>query len=829
MIPMKKRFLTAVVGLTASLAALAIPAKPGLRTIAQPDGSTITLRLIGDERFHTFTTIDGLAVARDASTGLFRYRTPNGLSSVAAHNPGSRTEAEANFLSINASQITPAALSRKAMKSRAAKAPAKALSQVPHNGVARIPVLLVDYSDYHFRDGDKAAATFENFFNGPTVSARQYYVDQSNGKYQPQFDVFGPVTLPNKRAYYGGNDLRGDDLRPGTMVAEACKKLDTEIDFSNYDNDGDGECDVVIVLYAGDGEASSYEADSEDSVWPHQWELSASDYNTSLKLDGTVVDKYACFNELYGGDLTQIDGIGTVCHEFGHCLGLPDFYDVNYGNNFGMSVWSIMDTGSYNDNGYTPLGFSAYEKEYLDWVTLLIPEPNTTYTLPVWNSKNAANDVAYKIPSDANRNEFFVLENRQKQGWDKFMPASGMLITHVSYIDERWTNNTVNTSNPNLCTPVPADNSLKMVYYDGSYYPDDTSFPGDLWPYGNATDFTDSTTPAAKLNLTKGYLGKPVNDITRNPDGTISFTFMKGVLPALATPTMLEPTVLSSSSLNVAWTHPDAPAGTTYTLEAAPYNPSASETLLEATFPDATKAATWKTSGYTTADTYELTPVLKMGSAKNGGYTTSPAFNVTSEGQITVNFTAASYGTDNSTLRVRLFKKGAYTPEATATQKLTTDLTSYSLTLPVEASTAYTIEIGTNGTAKSRLYLASASAVTGDTSASDSATPLPDAVTVEGITETAYTLTGLSPQTYRLRVKALPADPTTTAESPWSTPLTVNLSNTTGITAPVALPATTSTTGEYYTLQGVRVAPQALTPGIYLLRQGATTQKIVVR
>lgn len=840
---MKKLFTTAL-GLAATLAALAIPAKPGLRTITQPDGTTVTVRLMGDERFHTLVTTDGLAVGRDALTGQLCYRTASGaLSTVAAHNPGTRSAAEADFLAANASQLTATSLASKALKSRAAKAPAKALSQVPHNGTARVPVILVGYSDYNFRDGDKAATTFENFFNGPKVSARQYYVDQSNGKYTPQFDIYGPVILPNKRAYYGGNKTSGGDLRPGAMVAAACQKLDSEIDFSQYDNDGDGECDVVIILYAGDGEASSYDSDCENSIWPHQWELSASDYRKSLTLDGTRVDKYACFNELYGGDLTQIDGIGIVCHEFGHCLGLPDFYDVNYGNNFGMSVWSVMDTGSYNDDGYTPLGFSAYEKEYMDWVTLAIPEPNTTYTLPVWNSKKAENDVAYKLVSDKNPNEFFVLENRQKQGWDKYMPTSGMLITHVSFIDARWTNNTVNTSSPNLCTPVPADNSLKMTYdaLHDAYYPDEASYLGDLWPYNNKKDFTDTTAPAAKLNLTSGLLGKPVTDITRNADGTISFTFMKGVVPALPAPTLLEPTNVTSYGFDIAWTSPEAAEGTSYTLEVAPYTPASFDLLLKATFPDATKSKTWTTSGYTISDTAGGTECLRLGSAKNTGGVKSPAVTPT-QSVVTVSFSAMSYGSDNTTVTVSLYKKGGSTAAAKINQKLTDNFATYSVTLPAEAGTDYNVEIATSNI-KSRFYLAEASIYSGDATEAavaaarakaetidEANAPTPETVTIGGLTDTFCTVTGLvANTTYAMRVKATPADLETLAESPWSNRQVVTLSEN-GSTALGLTPADTATSApEYFTLQGVKVAPASLTPGIYLLRQGTHTQKIVVR
>ncbi|MDE5808146.1 MAG: M6 family metalloprotease domain-containing protein, partial [Muribaculaceae bacterium] len=329
---------------------------------------------------------------------------------------------------------------------------------------------------------------------------------------------------------YGGNDYSGEDKGLGKMVAEGALGLDREIDYSKYDNDGDGVCDVLIILYAGDGEASSYDRDAENAIWPCQWSLSSSDYGKSLTLDNTLINKFAVFNELNGSNLRKIDGIGTFCHEFSHCLGLPDFYDTNYGQLFGMGPWSLMDSGSYLDDGYTPIGYSAYEKEFMGWIDIEEGKKNTYYSLPVLNQVNAATDKAVRLTNPADPDEYFILENRRRQGWDKYMDAEGLLIYHVTYSASAWENNNVNDFPMQRMTPVPCDNNLKMdaySYYGKTQYRiNDADLRGDLWPYKGNDSFTDNSLPAQKVN-TGNLLGKPVTGIVINSDGTASFWLMK--------------------------------------------------------------------------------------------------------------------------------------------------------------------------------------------------------------------------------------------------------------------------------------------------------------
>ncbi|MDE6559111.1 MAG: M6 family metalloprotease domain-containing protein [Muribaculaceae bacterium] len=494
-----------------SVPAWSIPARRGLRSVKQPDGTELQVRLAGDEFHHYYVDVEGRMLLQDAEG---YYRVADELQAEAARLRGIARRGRRN------AGITRAA--------------AENVSQVPHIGSPRVPVILVQYKDVKFKDSNPKA-TFENFFAKGDVSAFTYFKDQSRGQFTPQFDVYGPYTLSKNRRTYGGNDWEGYDKGVGKMVAEGCNGLNNQIDFSKYDNDGDGECDVVIVLYAGDGEASSSDWNAEDAIWPCQWGLEESDYGKSLKLDNTKVDLFAVFNELNGANLSKIDGIGTFCHEFSHCLGLPDFYDTQYGPHFGMANWSLMDYGSYNDDGYTPIGYSAYEKEFMGWLNIPEARENTAYTLAPLGQPYTE-DMAVKLTNPRDPDEYYILEARKKDNWDEYMPAEGLLITHFTYDASVWMGNTVNDEDMQRATIIPADNSLKMdkeedPYYGETYYQvNEQDLLGDLWPYKNATELTDSSVPAAKVN-TGGYMGKPVTDIVRNDDGSVSFIAMKSDKP----------------------------------------------------------------------------------------------------------------------------------------------------------------------------------------------------------------------------------------------------------------------------------------------------------
>ena len=527
--------------LCCAIAAIAVPAKPGWHTVNQSDGTTLQIQAVGNAFNHALLTSDGLTVARGDDGDFYYTSSLTGLTTVRAHGVNERTATEQAFIAAQRTHLTMTVkqFPRVGGKGKLGVGGSNADSDVPANGTRKVPIILVEYQDKKFKNTREQI--IQAMLTGNT-SVQQYFRDQSNGKYDPDFEVFGIYTLSQNRQYYGGNDSGGNDQRLGAMVTEACQMAAADgVSFNRFDTNSDNYCDVVIVIYAGVGEAqASYTAPS--AIWPCNWNLQSAAYyglggNGAFRPNGSgpYVNNFAVFNEVHGSNDngSTIDGIGTFCHEFGHCLGLPDFYDTNYGGHYGMGYWNIMDTGCYANDTYTPVGYSAYEKNFMGWIDYVIPNPGTYYTLPIWNQKNEDTDKALFLQSDINGNEFFIIENRRQQGWDRYLPAQGLLIHHITYDASRWQANTPNNQNIQLVTIMPADNTLST-----------NNESGDTWPRNGKTEFTDNSTPAAKLNMTAsgnisgnaGYLGKPVTEMVINNDGTASFWYMKG---AITDPTIL--------------------------------------------------------------------------------------------------------------------------------------------------------------------------------------------------------------------------------------------------------------------------------------------------
>jgi len=510
----------------------AVPAKPGWHTITQSDGTTLKVQAVGNAFNNAIVTRDGLTVARGNDGDFYYTSSVTGLTAVRAHESDKRTAAEKAFIEAqrralkmqaSTSHLMPASGKLGAVGSNAS-------AGVPASGERHIPIILVEFQDKKF--ANTREKIIDAMLTGPE-SVTQYFVDQSNGKYKPIFDVYGIYCLSQDRQYYGGHSGTTKDKGIGWMVTEACELASADgVSFQPYDTNNDYYCDVVIIIYAGVGEAQA-STFCPDAIWPCNWTLDAAKYYSrggngafSPGPSDPYVNQFAVFNELHGSKDTgkTIDGIGTFCHEFGHCLGLPDLYDTGNNDNYGMGNWDIMCLGCYCNDGYTPVGYSAYEKVFMGWVNYITPVPNTYYTLPVWNQKREETDQAVCVTSDVNKNEYFIFENRKRVGWDRYLPGQGIMVTHITYSPNYWTNNKPNNEKIQLVTLLPADNKLSKY-----------SESGDLWPqYGNY-DVTDNSQPATLLNMTSygditgkaGYLGKPVTEMIINRDGTASFWYMK--------------------------------------------------------------------------------------------------------------------------------------------------------------------------------------------------------------------------------------------------------------------------------------------------------------
>lgn len=534
---MKKILLGLLAGLLTCMSVMAVPAKPVPFTHEQSDGTTVTLVMRGGEFNHSLMTLDGLTVAR-AINGDYCYTAGGSLSDVLAHDAGQRSIEEQAFVVAYRDQMTLGAGSQRSPR----RSDENASPQVPTTGSPRIPIILANYTDIKFISSDPVA-TFENHFNEKEYSCLHYFQSQSRRQLSPQFDILGPVNLPQTRAFYGNNVYRyGQELdtQLGTMIYDACTAIADSVDFSNYDNDGDGYVDVVVVLYAGVGEAQAYRSVPE-SVWPCQWDMQeAYSWQCSVtgpfELNGVTIDKFAVFNELEGSNntSTSIDGVGTFCHEFGHCLGLPDFYPTNNSYAYGMSSWDIMDNGCYLNNGHRPAGYTSYERHFMGWMDLIDAEQDTYYTLAPLNTDEG---TAVKVTNDANADEYYLLEYRVKTGWDEYLPAEGIMILHVDYDERAWNENTPNNiSSHQRMTLIPADNKLTGG-----------TNKTDLWPQGGLDSLTNNSVPAATV-YTGGYMNKPITAMTVDSESRLAgFWFMKAPEPVL-----LKGDVNGDSEVNIA-------------------------------------------------------------------------------------------------------------------------------------------------------------------------------------------------------------------------------------------------------------------------------------
>lgn len=799
---MKRTILSIAAGAIVATSAMALPARRGLTTqLTTADGTTIEATLAGDELAHYYIGTDN------------RYYTLN---------------ADGHAVAADMDALTKRAADRAALRRRGTTrpkgAPAKRLGQsdklsdycIGSLGDIRIPVILVDYTDRPFVHGDNAKATFTDFFQTGENSGRQYFLDNSNGRFRPQFDVYGPYHLTKNRAYYGGNDSNGDDRRPGEMVAEGCR-LATDIDYSLYDNDGDGSCDVVIFIYAGNGEAQSGIA---NTIWPCQWNLESSDYSRSITIGGTRINNFAVFNELNGTSSSKIDGIGTFAHEFSHCLGLPDYYSTGYATFYGMGSWSLMDYGSYNDDGYTPLGYSAYDKLVMGWIDdIPEPEPGSTLTLPVFNQGTADTDVAYRLASN-DPNEYYVIENRACQGWDSYMNDEGLLIYHVKFDRENWDYNWVNSANPLGMAVVCADNRR-----------DDSSESTDLFPYGDKNAFTNNTSPAATL-YSGGKLGKPLTNIVRNAStGVVTCTFIEGEVFQLPVPDLtganaptIESMMVTDNGFTAHWPAVAANTDVTYTLEVGPHREAVTTLITEADFADTN---TWETEGYAEI---EAGGGLRLGSNKQLGGVISPKFEYTGDGMISVIFSANVYSSDTDVEIKAILLAADGTELKTETIMLGASTQTYAVTFAGCDPATYSVAIEST-TKKKRAILHWIKIYSGD--ASDEADRVPalradgeGTLTFEGITGTSHKVTGLTyGETYDWRVKAVPVNSSLARESRWTGWQTVTINGTSAING-IDTDATDAP-AEYYDLTGRRVTDPA--PGIYVVRRGNSVAKEVVR
>lgn len=522
---MKKLYLMLSMLFAFGAAANAVPAKKLQKVVTLTNGTQVSVELRGDEYLSWWEGTDGTAYRATADDAVFEAFDLEAQKPAAAAR---RARAEQG-------RVARLARVKNSLKGADDKMRGLGGDHITYKGVKKGLVVLVDFKNKKFADGHDLEY-YKNVINGKDFSdeeegyvgsVRDYFLAQSNGQFELDFDVVGPVTMSKNYGYYGNDGAYQKDEKVYEMIKEACDGIQDKVNLKDYDWDGDGEADQVFFLYAGLGQASG---GSAGTVWPHEselryWPCGVLSYSTGK------INTYACANELQpetqGSSRYISAGIGTICHEFSHCLGFADMYDTTGGGGYGMSVFDVMDQGSYNGNGFVPCNYTAFERIYAGWVEAIeLIDPATVKDM------KSVSDYGrpFIMYNYKNTNEYFLMENRQNTGWDKGLYGSnGLLIVHVNYVPSRWANNSVNSSAEKIqcCTVVNADGSRENTQY---------SLQGDLYPYEVKgvtmnDEFTDESEPAAKLynkNTDNSYaLGIPITQIKRSK-GSISFLVCGG-------------------------------------------------------------------------------------------------------------------------------------------------------------------------------------------------------------------------------------------------------------------------------------------------------------
>lgn len=446
---MKRLLLSCLIGLMALSGVWAAPALKGFFTVSQPDGTQLSVAQFGDEHYHWTETADGTLVVNKSGAYYVAAIDDNGelsATDLLAHEAPQRSNREQQLTALQSSRLALFRQQRERVLSRSIDISPKG-GYLPHKGNTRVLTILVAFSDSAFTVNDPIGA-FDQYLNGETqhdlgnknhyniASVQKYFSVCSQGLFTPQFDIVGPVTLPNNLAYYGGSKANGSDDRFSEFCRNTVEQAkDLVPDWTVYDNDGDGNVELVCIIFAGYGQNQGGGA---ETLWAKASQL-------YMKIDSIPrINFFNCSSEHFhptnsidaeGLAMSEyINGTGVFIHEMSHCMGLPDLYQTtgDFFNNNGMEAWDVMDYGLYNRNGFAPAAYTAWEKEVMGWTALkpIDIETHIDGMLPLDEGGEA-----YKIVNnaDGNGNDFIVMESVAKRGLNSFANGSGLLVYHVAY------------------------------------------------------------------------------------------------------------------------------------------------------------------------------------------------------------------------------------------------------------------------------------------------------------------------------------------------------------------------------------------------------------
>lgn len=448
-----KKFLFVLMSMMAVVGAMAAPADKTPVRVTQPDGTTLTLRLVGDEFFHYNTTADGYTIV--AVDGAWQYAMSHDGQVVAsgrlAHDSERRTADETQWLAGVPHHLTSATDITAARQARARRdGPAERTPAIDYGNFHGL-IVLVDYTDKQFSMDNPSefydqminqrhytGFEYNGTFESCTGSVRDYYNDQSSGLFDPQFDVVGPVTVPFECTAHTGNS------NSWRVFKAAMDSVGPKLDLSQYDLNNDGMVDIIIFI--GAGFASNFGGNNSNYLWPHQSILYDYDNHRYLRYNGIYVGTYAATNEMYGWETDPTstpEGIGTIAHELGHVLGLMDHYDTNYsdlGQSHDPGYWDVMASGDHLNKCHTPCNYNLFERYALGWASPPVIDQSGDYSLNPLDTSNEG----YILKTSVD-NEYFLLENRQQTGWDTYLPGHGLLVWRVDSTNASvWVQNKVN-------------------------------------------------------------------------------------------------------------------------------------------------------------------------------------------------------------------------------------------------------------------------------------------------------------------------------------------------------------------------------------------------
>ena len=504
-------------------------AYPGLVEFKQPNGNIVKVTMRGSETLKWAETEDGYTLMYD-SIGNLVYAELDAMGDLVPSNviatdmdfrPAEvemRLMATPKHLAYSQRQM---AMAEQVQQARSRQMAQMASSGAPAVGTRKMLLILVDFPDYPFQ---KTKADFELLMNqlnytddGRYGSVRDFYRENSFGQLDLIHDVVGVYRLQYERAYYGGNTGYSNDNDPRQMALEAVTMAAADVNFADYDNDGDGTVDGVHIIYAGPGEEAG---GGSDCIWAHSWTVSAT-------VDGVRTYRYSCSPEIRGSGGSKMTHIGVICHEIGHVLGAMDFYDTNYGTGGqypGTGNWDLMASGNWNGDGACPAHFNPYSKIYdYGWAAPADGNQAASFTL---GAKSKEGFVRIDTQTDG---EFFLLEYRAKSGFDLCAPYHGLMVYRASDGLSRMSANTLNAHHKQQFYPLvanaPNDIPTSVVSTYGSVNTSTAPFPGSL----GIDELTDFTTPSMK-----SWIGVdtefPITSIKENvADESVTFDIAGGI------------------------------------------------------------------------------------------------------------------------------------------------------------------------------------------------------------------------------------------------------------------------------------------------------------